>query len=198
MGHADRLLRQVDPAGRAAAGAVDPDVEYFCPMHPTVIRDNPKDKCPICFMPLVEAQEGNGARRSAAGGRRQPRATFALSRRAGRRQTWPVDYQPLTKEITAVGYVEFNERGQRTVSARVAGRIDKLFANETGQMVQAGDELALALQPRPAGHRAEPARRQAHAAIKSCSTARARGWSCWASTTTRSTRFSPPARRTRN
>src|SRR5438093_7325098 len=62
-------------------------------------------------------------------------------------QTWPVDYQLLTKDITAVGFVEFNERGQRTVAARVAGRIDKLFANETGQMVNAGDELALLYSP---------------------------------------------------
>jgi Cu(I)/Ag(I) efflux system membrane fusion protein len=62
-------------------------------------------------------------------------------------QTQPVDYQPLSKDITAVGFVEFNERGQKTVSARVAGRIDKLFANETGQMVRAGDELALLYSP---------------------------------------------------
>src|SRR5690242_19918721 len=27
------------PSGHAAAS----DIEYFCPMHPTVIRDNPKD-----------------------------------------------------------------------------------------------------------------------------------------------------------
>ena len=34
-----------------AAGA-DPDHEFFCPMHPTVVRDTNKEKCPICFMPL--------------------------------------------------------------------------------------------------------------------------------------------------
>jgi membrane fusion protein, copper/silver efflux system len=61
--------------------------------------------------------------------------------------TWPVDFQPLTKEITAVGFVEFNERGQRTVAARVAGRIDKLYANTTGQMVRKGDDLALIYSP---------------------------------------------------
>jgi Cu(I)/Ag(I) efflux system membrane fusion protein len=62
-------------------------------------------------------------------------------------QTWPVDYEPLSKEISAVGFVEFNERDQRTVSARVAGRIDKLYANETGQLVNAGDDLALLYSP---------------------------------------------------
>jgi Cu(I)/Ag(I) efflux system membrane fusion protein len=61
--------------------------------------------------------------------------------------TYTVDFQSLTKKITAVGYVEFNERGQRTVSARVAGRIDKLFASETGKMVEAGDDLALLYSP---------------------------------------------------
>src|SRR3954462_9150675 len=33
---------------RPAGGqeAADADVEYFCPMHPTVVSDNPKEKCP--------------------------------------------------------------------------------------------------------------------------------------------------------
>jgi Cu(I)/Ag(I) efflux system membrane fusion protein len=60
---------------------------------------------------------------------------------------WPVDYVPLSKEISAVGYIEFDERGQRTVSARVAGRIDKLFASETGKMVDLGDPLASLYSP---------------------------------------------------
>jgi multidrug efflux pump subunit AcrA (membrane-fusion protein) len=54
---------------------------------------------------------------------------------------------PLTKDIKAAGYVEFNERGQKKVAARVAGRIDKLYANETGQMVAAGQDLALLYSP---------------------------------------------------
>jgi Cu(I)/Ag(I) efflux system membrane fusion protein len=43
--------------------------------------------------------------------------------------------------------VEFNERGQRTVAARIKGRIDKLLVNETGQMVEAGDVLAELYSP---------------------------------------------------
>ena len=33
------------------------EVEYFCPMHPSVIRDNPKGKCPICQMPLSQRKK---------------------------------------------------------------------------------------------------------------------------------------------
>src|ERR1700758_1693841 len=52
--HWDRWWR---PANGAAVASSD--IEYFCPMHPTVIRDNPKDKCPICFMPLVKRKKGS-------------------------------------------------------------------------------------------------------------------------------------------
>src|SRR5262249_25624047 len=40
----------------AVAGATS-DVEWFCPLHPSVVRDNGKEKCPICFMPLSKRQK---------------------------------------------------------------------------------------------------------------------------------------------
>lgn len=61
--------------------------------------------------------------------------------------TWRVDYTALSKELVASGLVEFNERAQKTVSARVGGRIDKLLVNETGQMVEEGDILAEIYSP---------------------------------------------------
>lgn len=131
----------------AATAAQASDIEYFCPMHPSIIRDNPKDKCPICFMPLSKRKKGSGESEPLpAGVVNRVQLTPYRIVLAGVHTT-PVNYEPLTKEITAVGYVEFNERGQRTVSARVAGRIDKLVANETGQMVKEGDELALLYSP---------------------------------------------------
>lgn len=138
----DRWTR---PTNAAEAGGSD--VEYFCPMHPSVVRDNPREKCPICFMPLSKRKKGTGQAEVLPAGivSRVQLSPYRVAL-AGV-QTWQVDYLPLTKEVTAVGYVEFNERGQRTVSARVAGRIDKLVANETGQMVDAGDELALLYSP---------------------------------------------------
>ena len=146
----DWLLAKYDKWTRPAAGAADApvsDIEYFCPMHPTVVRSEPGQKCPICFMPLSKRKKG--------GGQDEPLPAGVVSRvqlspyrvvLAGVK-TWPVDYQPLTKEISAVGYVEFNERGQRTVAARVGGRIDKLVVSETGKMVHVGDELAQIYSP---------------------------------------------------
>lgn len=43
--------------------------------------------------------------------------------------------------VTA-SYCLSHKRGQRQLSTRVVGRIDRLFVNETGRMVNAGDKLA--------------------------------------------------------
>ena len=50
----DKWTRPVD-----SSAAVAGDVEWFCPMHPSVVRDNGKDKCPICFMPLSKRKKGD-------------------------------------------------------------------------------------------------------------------------------------------
>ena len=137
QGYYEKYARHPD----AAAGA-DPDHEFFCPMHPQIVRDTNKEKCPICAMPLSKRKKGEQTD--------DPLPAGTVSRKqytpyqvvvAGVR-TAPVGYLPLTKEITTVGTVEFNERKLWAVSARVKGRIDKLFVNQTGQMVHQGDPLA--------------------------------------------------------
>jgi Cu(I)/Ag(I) efflux system membrane fusion protein len=127
-----------------AAGS---DVEYFCPMHPTVIRDNRKEKCPICFMPLSKRKKGEIKDVALPPGvvNRVQLSPYRVVL-AGI-QTWKVAYVPLFREITTVGSVEFNERELKQVAARVKGRLDKLYVNETGEMVHAGDELASLYSP---------------------------------------------------
>ena len=116
-------------------------------MHPSVVRDNGKEKCPICFMPLSKRKKGETHEEALPAGivNRVQLSPYRVVL-AGV-QTWQLDYQPMMKEIKAVGFIEFDERGQRTVSARIAGRIDKLFVNETGQMVEADTELASIYSP---------------------------------------------------
>ncbi len=130
-------------AGAAASGAF----EWFCPMHPSIVRDNPKDKCPICFMPLSKRKKGEETTEALpAGIVSRVQLTPYRVVLAGV-QTWETTYVPLVKEITAVGYVEFDERRQRSISARYSGRVDELFVNETGRMVAKGEVLASIYSP---------------------------------------------------
>src|SRR5438105_6345613 len=87
------------PAGGAAVAARG-EYEWFCPMHPTVVRDNPKDKCPICFMPLSKRKKGEA-------GDAEPLPAGIVSRvqlspyrivLAGV-HTWRVDYVSLSREL---------------------------------------------------------------------------------------------------
>lgn len=127
--------------------AASPDTEYYCPMHPTVVRDTNKEKCPICFMPLSRRKKGTEDDLVLPPGivNRVQLSPYRIVQ-AGIR-TWDVSYVPLVKDLNTVGFVEFNERSMKQVAARVKGRIDRLEVSETGQMVHAGQELASLYSP---------------------------------------------------
>jgi len=145
----DSLIAYYDRWTRPASEVAQADslTEYFCPMHPSVIRDNPREKCPICFMPLSKRKKGEAVGEALPAGivNRVQLSPYRIVQ-AGI-QTSTVEYVPLTKEIQTVGTVEFNERGLKHIAARVKGRIDALYVGETGQTVEAGDELASLYSP---------------------------------------------------
>ncbi len=137
--------RWTRPAETSAA--VDANTEYFCPMHPVIVRTSPKEKCPICFMPLAKRTKGAAHAEALPAGvvNRVQLSPYRVVL-AGV-ETIALERVPLARTINAVGTVDFNERGQKIVAARVAGRIDRLLVNQTGQMVREGEDLALLYSP---------------------------------------------------
>ncbi|MHB1424311.1 MAG: efflux RND transporter periplasmic adaptor subunit [Gemmataceae bacterium] len=132
-----------------AETAVRADTEYWCPMHPTIVRDHP-DKCPICAMPLSKRKKGVKDEQEALppGVTQRVQITPYKIAVAGI-ETAEIGYRSLTKEIAAIGFVEFDERKLARISVRPTGksRIDKLFVNVTGQHVQKGEPLAELYSP---------------------------------------------------
>ena len=142
VGYYDKWTRPARAEETAAS-----DVEYYCPMHPTVIRDNAKEKCPICQMPLSRRKKSSGQDKGLPPGivSRVQLSPYRIVL-AGIK-TSKVSHEPLFKKITTVGFVEFDERESKQVAARVKGRLDKLFVSETGEMVYKDQELASLYSP---------------------------------------------------
>jgi multidrug efflux pump subunit AcrA (membrane-fusion protein) len=126
-----------------AAAFQEPMSEYWCPMHPTIVRDRP-DKCPICGMPLSKRKKGDVTDDPLPPGTISRLQLTPYRVALAGVQTAEIDYRPLAKQVAAVGFVEFDERGLARITARTTGRsrIDKLYANVTGQVVRKGDPLA--------------------------------------------------------
>jgi Cu(I)/Ag(I) efflux system membrane fusion protein len=138
IGYYEKWTRPLSGSETAASS----DTEYFCPMHTSIVRDNPKEKCPICHMDLAKRKKGTGeAEPLPAGTVSRVQLTPYRVVLAGV-QTSLVSYLPLTKEITTFGSVEFDETKLAHVATRQKGRIVKLFAASTGQHVEKGDKLA--------------------------------------------------------
>jgi Cu(I)/Ag(I) efflux system membrane fusion protein len=141
----DTLSAYYDKWTRPASAVEAPsgDTEYFCPMHPYIVRDNPKEKCPICHMDLARRKKGTGQPEALPAGTvsRLQLSPYRVVL-AGVRTTEVRD-QPLVKEITTYGSVEFDETKQAQIAARQKGRIEKLYVNFTGQLVEEGEKLAV-------------------------------------------------------
>ena len=63
LGHHHQLLGQVDPLRPDRDHKLAKDEEFYCPMHPQVVRDDfdPNGQtphCPICGMPLSLRKKG--------------------------------------------------------------------------------------------------------------------------------------------
>ncbi len=153
IGYWDTVKNYWDKWTRPAAVAqrqLGPDQEFFCPMHPNVVRDTYEPngdvpKCPICGMPLSIRKKGEkAALPPGITGRVQ--FTPEQIQLAGIR-TVPVEYRPLVKQTVTVGYVTYDESRLSRVVTRVSGYVEKLYIDKTFVTVRAGQPLAEIYSP---------------------------------------------------
>ena len=100
--------------------------DWTCSMHPQIRKPSP-GRCPICGMDLVPVSQ-------------LTKEQANLAKRAGI-LTEPVGYRELFKEIRTVGKLDYNERQSAYIAARIAGRVDRVYADFTGIQVKKNDHL---------------------------------------------------------
>ena len=110
---------------------------YTCSMHPEIIRDKP-GKCPICGMDLIKKEDdAQKITDIQLEDLLKPANEFVIS-------AVPVTtMKKSTEEITieALGNIQNDTRQSATISARVAGRIEKLYVRYRYQMIMPGDKI---------------------------------------------------------
>lgn len=120
------LLWSSDPTEEAQQGV------WTCSMHPQIRQTRP-GKCPICGMDLVPASQLSSEQ-------------ARLRERSGI-ETARVAYRELFKDIRTVGKIDYNERQAAFITARIAGLVDRVYADFTGTQVKKGDHLAEIYSP---------------------------------------------------
>ncbi len=152
IGYWDSLKNYWDkwtrPAGVGAAVAAGE--EFYCPMHPSVVRDKPDSggaipKCPICGMPLSKRKKGELPELPEGILSRVQLSPYRVEL-AGIR-TVEATLRPLSFDVRTVGYVAIDERKLSRIVVRASGYVEKLFVNETFAEVSAGDPLAEIYSP---------------------------------------------------
>lgn len=125
---------------------------YTCPMHPFIIKDRP-GTCPICAMELVKKVAGAADNVALTPEQQQEMARLgriALSptqRVMANVAVQEAKVQSLSKDISAVGVVQYDQSRQAKVTAWIAGRIDRLNVTTVGALVSKDKPVAELYSP---------------------------------------------------
>ncbi len=115
---------------------------YQSPMHPWITSDKPGN-CTICGMKLVPVFD-----EKPAGSAQTNELTLSdASRKALGVATATVTREPLTDQLRLSGILEDDDTKHRVIGAFYDGRIDKVYVQQVGQRVKAGQPLATIYSP---------------------------------------------------
>ncbi len=113
---------------------------WTCSMHPQIRQSEP-GQCPICGMDLIPAvSETSEADPMAV---KMSEAAMKLANV----QTTVVGFGNDSRVVRLNGKVQENEKLQRSQAAHVAGRIEELMVDFTGEFIQEGQPLATIYSP---------------------------------------------------
>jgi Cu(I)/Ag(I) efflux system membrane fusion protein len=113
---------------------------WTCSMHPQ-IRMNAPGQCPLCGMDLIPLNQDAA---------QVDPNTISMTEDAARIagvQTTIVAAQKAVKEVRLYGKIGFDERLLQSQAAHLAGRIEQLLINFTGETVQKGQTIAQIYSP---------------------------------------------------
>ncbi len=109
---------------------------YTCGMHPNVVQDHP-GTCPICGMDLTPMQKKSDASPSEGNVVTiDPSVVQNMGVRVAH-----VERGSISRAVRTIGEVDVAEDEISVVNLRFSGWIEEIWANQTGQMVKAGDWL---------------------------------------------------------
>jgi Cu(I)/Ag(I) efflux system membrane fusion protein len=114
---------------------------WTCAMHPQIKMPDP-GKCPICGMELIPLNQGGTSELD-------PMAVHLTKEAAqlANVMTSIVSSRKPVKEVRLYGKVQADERLLQNQVAHISGRVEKLFVDFTGEVVQKGQKLALIYSP---------------------------------------------------
>ena len=99
---------------------------WTCSMDPQIRLPRP-GSCPICGMPLIPIS--------------QLATEQARMKQQAGLETEAVKHRELFKEIRTVGKLDYNERRVALITARIDGRVDRVYADFTGIQMKQNDHL---------------------------------------------------------
>lgn len=130
--------------------------DYTCPMHLQISSEKP-GSCPICGMHLVKRSSLQPAKTSTAQEGAMPAADVpaglsevSLSPEQqvlANVKTEIVSVRNLQRNLTSPGRITYDETRLAQVTARVNGRIERLYVNSTGAIVTKGRPMGTLYSP---------------------------------------------------